>query len=175
MNTKFEQWSAHARTPETRTRIRRLAVLERIFHVLGVAGVCAFVLMLAASWHITISGESPWWIWFLDIGVLLASIFPYFLTLARLETAMYADGEESVGTITSVVIDPHNVSDSETSYHITITAEHPEGGHIRRVTSVPTKPRRGDQVRFRHNTRQPDDLHDILYIGFEDNYPEARS
>ncbi|MCQ4127479.1 hypothetical protein NOU13_23495, partial [Rhodococcus erythropolis] len=36
MNTKFEQWSAHARTPETRTRIRRLAVLERIFHVLGV-------------------------------------------------------------------------------------------------------------------------------------------
>ncbi|MDJ0105304.1 hypothetical protein QM646_02710 [Rhodococcus erythropolis] len=174
MNTKFEQWSAHARTPETRTRIRRLAVLERIFHVLGVAGVCAFVLMLAASWHITISGESPWWIWFLDIGVLLASIFPYFVTLARLETAMYADGEESVGTITSVVIDPHNVSDSETSYDITITAEHPEGGHIRRVTSVSTKPRRGDRIRFRHNTRKRNDLHDILYIGFEDNDPEAR-
>lgn len=175
MNTKIEQWSAHARTPETRTRIRRLAVLERILHVLGVLGVCAFVVMLAISWYITISGESPWWIWFLDIGVLLASIFPYFVTLARHETAMYADGEESVGTITSVVIDPRNVSDSETSYDITITAEHPEGGHIRRVTSVSTKPRRGDRVRFRHNTRKPDDLHDILYIGFEDNDPEARS
>jgi hypothetical protein len=82
MNTKFEQWSAHARTPETRTRIRRLAVLERIFHVLD-----------------------------------------------------------------------------------------PEGGHIRRLTSVPTKPRRGDRIRFRHNTRKPDDLHDILYIGFEENDP----
>ncbi|MFF1946973.1 hypothetical protein ACFVWF_33080 [Rhodococcus qingshengii] len=175
MNTKSEQWLTHARTPETRTHIRRLAVLERIFHVLGVIGVCVFVVMLTANWYITISGESPWWIWFLDIGVLLASITPYFLTLTRLETAMYADGEESVGTITSVVLGPHNVSDSEAGYDITITAEHPEGGHIRRVTSVPTKPRRGDRIRFRHNTRKPDDLNDILYIGFEDNDPEARS
>ncbi|MFI7166779.1 hypothetical protein ACIBM3_30410 [Rhodococcus erythropolis] len=175
MNTKFEQWSAHARTPETRTRIRRLAVLERIFHVLGVVGVYAFVVMLAISWYINISGESPWWIWFLDIGVLLASIFPYFVTLARLETAMYADGEESVGTITSVVLDPHNVSDSEASYDIAITAEHAQAGRIRRRTSVSTKPRRGDRVRFRHNTRKPDDLHDILYIGLEDNDPDARS
>ena len=60
--------------------------------------------------------------------------------------------------------------DSNPAYGMTITAKLASGDVIRRSTreSPRAEPRPGQCVRFRHNTRDLDDLQDILFLEFVD-------
>ncbi|WP_143663754.1 hypothetical protein [Streptomyces sp. rh34] len=84
--------------------------------------------------------------------------------------AMYADGQESVGTVTEVVEDDDRDPDTGPYYDITITAAvagvGAGAGSIRRVTRRAEAPQVGQPVRFRHNTLDPEDLEDVLFLGF---------
>lgn len=87
----------------------------------------------------------------------------------RLDVARYADGEETVGTITKIVVDADTDREALPAYDITIAARLPSGC-IRRTgrVSARTAPGPGQMVRFRHNTGDPDDLKDVLFLGFVD-------
>ncbi|SDS92086.1 hypothetical protein [Jiangella sp. DSM 45060] len=132
--------------------------------------------MLAAGILLTIVGDDPWWTGLVALCVLLASIIPWCVTSLMLDIARYADGEDTVGTVTKVVADEDMGPDSNPFYDITVSAELAGGEIIRRTTrqSERTEPRPGQRIRFLHTTRDPDDLKDILFIEFVDEVVRRR-
>lgn len=145
-------------------------MLKRIFFVLTITSGCAFVSFLVTLLVLSLFGKDLWWIWFVALGVVLASLLAWGAASFRLDAARYADGEEAIGVITEIVVDDSMGPDSNPSYHLTIAAELAGGESIRRAArEYPvTEPQPGHEVRFRHNTRDPDDLQDILFLEFVD-------
>ena len=174
MNAKLDRWLAEARTPKTRARIRRLAWTVRVFRALTFlsAGACVlaligmvlatFVSIFVPAFHVV--ADAPGWIGPVAAGIVMALLLAWCVTWFRLEAARYADDREAVGTITEVVASED--SEGQPRYRLAITADLPEGGTIRRAEGVSesTAPLPGQSVRFRHNTSQPDDLDDILFL-----------
>lgn len=168
MNSALEQWLARARTPQTRARIRLWTPLSRVVFALTLASWGVFVVLLVGSIVLAIFGfDPPVWVPNVGLGVATLMTVVSGLTWFHLEAVRYADGEETVGVITEVVPDdPH---ESNPSYRISLTAEMPDGAVIHRVTwkSKMRAPIPGQRLRFRHNTRTPDDTDDILFLDFE--------
>lgn len=175
MNKQVEEWMGLAITPETRALIRRWARIERVLGVMVAvdAGLCA--LMLAVSIYLSVFREDLighlWWLWPAVVGVLLVFLVPWFAANNKRVDAMYADGRESVGTVTEA---DYNDPDPGPSYDLTITAAVSGNRSIRRVTRRDEAPRVGQQVRFRHNTLDPEDLEDVLFVGFVDEDARER-
>jgi len=174
MNAELNRWLAEAQTPETRARIRRLARTVRVFRALTFlsAGACvlaligvvlaAFVGIFVPAFHVV--ADAPGWIGPIVAGIVMALLLAWCVTWFRLEAARYADGREAAGTITEVVAGED--SEGQPQYRLTITADLPEGGTIRRTewVSESTAPLPGQSVRFRHNTSEADNLDDILFL-----------
>ncbi|MGV9798506.1 hypothetical protein ACWDTP_10655 [Mycobacterium sp. NPDC003449] len=170
MNRDTEELMARARTPETRARIRRWALLKRVCFGLACLGLTAFVTAIVASAIREVLGEpAPWWVFLAAFAVLVVSIIPWCLASFRLDVARYADGEETVGTIIEIVVDENTDPETLPAYDITIAAALPSGS-IRRTCRVSERkaPEPGQVVRFRHNTGDPADLKDVLFVGFVD-------
>lgn len=171
MRQDVERWMAAARTPETRARIRWWAGLRRVFFVLMIASVLGLVVVLVVSLVLALFGhDPPWWGPVVALGFVLATVTLWGIAWTLLDAARYLDGEEAVGTITAVTVDDSMGPESNPFYDLLITAELAGGGHIRRATreSPRDEPRPGQRVRFRHNTHDPDDLRDILFLEFVD-------
>ncbi|MFF2654300.1 DUF3592 domain-containing protein [Streptomyces sp. NPDC058045] len=142
-----------------------------MFFVLMVASVLGFVVTLAVSVVLELLGhELPWWGPVIALGVVLATVALWGVAWNLLDAARYLDGEETVGTITEVTADDSMGPESNPAYDMLITAEVTGGGRIRRAAreSPRDAPRPGQRIRFRHNTRDPDDLRDILFLKFVD-------
>ncbi|MFE7577258.1 hypothetical protein ACFU5Z_21235 [Streptomyces sp. NPDC057521] len=180
------EWMAAARTPETRARIRRWARLKRVCLVLAIPGTCVFVLVLVGFPLLAVAGlfvpglriftDAPWWVAPVALAALVAVILPWFVASLLLEAACYADGTETLGTITEVVVDTTSDSEGQPQYDLTIAAELDQDASIRRSvrTAERREPRVGQTVRFLHNTLDPGALDDILYLGIVDNTPRRR-
>lgn len=149
--------------------------------LLVVGGLCALGAPLVGVglgvWH-AIHGDAPW-LWWLFGSIGTASLFLVagawlgsYASDRRL-TALYADGQSTVGRVDEVITHPGG-GDEQATYELLISAELSDGTLLRRRldwgednTSWPI-PRRwvGRSIRFRHNTLDPDDLHDILFDGW---------
>ncbi|MFH9472554.1 hypothetical protein ACH4L7_01780 [Streptomyces anulatus] len=178
MKGRSDQWTRLARTPETRARIRRGALRERAFGALIAIGMGLCALMVAVSIYVaafqTEFHHRSGWFLSTTVGMLLAIAFLaravrfWIATNKERVRAMYADGQEAVGTVTEVVEDDDRDPDTGPYYDISITAElaGAGAGSIRRVTRRAEAPQVGQRVRFRHNTLDPEDLEDVLFLGF---------
>lgn len=174
-------WMARARTAETRAEIRRWSRRETVSACLLLIGaVCGFASPLVGVglgvWHL-IQGDAPWFWWLVGtIGItalfmLAGSILGSRASDRRL-TALYADGQATMGRLDKVITHPGG-GDEQTTYEFLISAELPEGVVLHRTLywgeddSWPSPRRRvGRSIRFRHNNLDPDDLRDVLFDGW---------
>ena len=171
MKRDVEKWRAAARTPQTRARIRRWALLRSVFFTVMIACACGFVVTIVTSTVLAFFGEdAPWWGPVVALGVLLAAVLLWCLAWTLLDAARYADGDEAVGTIIEVSADDSMGPDSNPAYDMLIVAGVAADVRIRRVArEFPRdEPQPGQSVRFIHNSQDPDDLNDILFLGFID-------
>lgn len=144
MNSDLECWLALARTPKTRARIRRLTLLVSVFRGLTFLAAGSFALalvgfVLAAIVGVFVPafrvvGDVPRWAGAVTMAVVVALMLTWFIASLLLEAARYADGTEAVGTITEVVSSED--LESQPQYRLTIVADRPEGGTIRRAEGV---------------------------------------
>lgn len=76
MNQKTADWMAAARTPETRARIRRWAILRSVFLALTLASACGFVVTLVVSMVLAVffGEEPPWWRSIVALCMVLATV-----------------------------------------------------------------------------------------------------
>lgn len=174
MNTELDEWLSHAKTPETRARIRRWARWERFGMVLVIVSVWLVALLVLSVIVIDIadiaSFESVPWLGWVVLGVIVGLIVGagglILLADGRRITAMYADGRVSVGVITQVTrVEPADPEMVGVSYDLTITATAPGTGEIRRVVNHSNALEIGQRIRFRHNTLDPENQYDALFVG----------
>ncbi|MGV9798510.1 hypothetical protein ACWDTP_10675 [Mycobacterium sp. NPDC003449] len=178
------QWMARARTVETRTEIWRWARWESVsFWLLLLGGICVFaapVLGLASGIWSAFDDQAPPWLWF-----LLAPLGAAFVLLLggaalgshakdRRLTALYADGQATIGRLDEVITHPGG-GDEQTTFEFLISAELPDGIILHRrlywgEDSSLLYPQRwvGRTIQFRHNTLDPDDLRDVRFDGWPD-------
>ncbi|MFI6347053.1 phage holin family protein [Streptomyces sp. NPDC050560] len=169
-------WIAKARTPETGARIRRWSRMETIGAGVALAGIALFLLALIATvalviWFAVAGIERTdvyWWLWGFAGGVLLAGGILMGVSGHRRLTACFADGYVSTGRVDRVIECPGGGDDS-TWYELRVSAQLSDGVVLhRKVYRDGANPRRriGGPIRFRHNTLDPDDAHDVLFGGF---------
>lgn len=178
MNEETEEWMRLARTPQTTERIQRWARRERVFTGIMVAAliaVCAWpvVGIVYAVWT-TVNGAAPsianWgWVFGGLIASLAVTVMLHGFAQHNREEAMYADGRVSLGRVDEVIAHPQD-ADGFVTYSLMISAELPGSVTLRREIHMDHErhaPEKweGKAIRFRHNTRDPDDLHDILFVG----------
>lgn len=183
------EWMSRARTPQTRAEIRRWARWETVsFCLLLIGGVCALSTPIIgvglAVWHM-IHDEAPWLSWFFgSLGItalfLLAGAWLGSHASDRRLTALYADGQASVGRLDEVITHPGG-GDEQTTYEFIISAELPDSVVLRRKLYWGEdrgwfSPERqvGRAIRFRHNTFDPHDVHDVRFDGWGDSTKRAR-
>ncbi|WP_396911137.1 hypothetical protein [Mycolicibacterium sp.] len=177
------QWMAKARTPETRAQIRRWSRWETVSAcLLLVGGFCALGIPLVGVglgvWH-AIHGDAPW-LWWLAGAIGTASLFLVAggwlgsHASGRRLTALYADGQVSVGRLDEVITHPGG-GDEQTTFEFLISAELLDGIMLHRSLywgedSTLLYPQRwvGRTIRFRHNTLDPDDLRDVRFDSWPD-------
>ncbi|WLQ37264.1 hypothetical protein P8A18_29200 [Streptomyces castrisilvae] len=169
-------WMAQARTAETRTRIRRWSRVETTGVLTVLVGASLLVLApfatLALAIWFGVAGigrtDVYWWVWGIAAGVpLVGGILMAVGSRERL-AACFADGYVSTGRVDKV-IEQSGSGDDTTSYQLRVSAELPDGVVLhRKVYLDGSNPRRriGGPIRFRHNTLDPDDAHDVLFDGF---------
>lgn len=163
-------WMARARTAETRAEIRRWSRWETGSACLILIGAgYAFVSLLIgvglAVWHV-IHSDAPWLWWLLRfLGItalflLAGSILGSHANDRRL-TALYFDGQSTIGRLDKVITHPGG-GDEQTTYEFLISAELPDGIIMHRTfywgedDGWPSRQRRvGRSIRFRHNTLDP--------------------
>ncbi|MBB4134003.1 hypothetical protein [Gordonia humi] len=139
--------------------------------VVMVASAIGFIATLTVSIVLALfASDPPWWGPVTALGVLLIALIAWFLALSMCEAAGYLDGEEAEGTLVEVTADDRMGPESNPAYDMLLVAELSGGGQIRRAArEYPREaPLPGQRVRFRHNTRDPEDLDDILFLGFID-------
>lgn len=177
------QWMARARTPETRAEIRRWSRWETVSAcLLIIGGICAFATPLVgvglAVWSV-LHGDAPWLWWLLGclgtvaLFLLTGSILGSHANDRRL-TALYADGQATIGRLDEVITHPGG-GDEQTTYDFLISAELPDGVILHRTLywgedDSWLSPERwvGRSIRFRHNTLDPDALRDVRFDGWVD-------
>lgn len=169
-------WMAKARTAETRTRIRRWSRVETTGVLTVLGGVALLVLApfatLALAIWFGVAGidrtDVYWWVWGIAAGVpLVGGVLMAVGSRERL-AACFADGYVSTGRVDKVIEQPGS-GDDTASYELRVSAELSDGVVLhRKVYLGGYNPRRrvGGPVRFRHNTLDPDDAHDVLFDGF---------
>lgn len=184
------EWESRARTSETRAAIRRWSRWETFSFWLMIASlVCmcaAFVLGFAGVVWNLLDERSPSWMWGLfgplGLTVVLLSAGATLGSYAkeRRLTALYADGQASIGRLTEVITHPGGGEDQST-YEFLISAELPDSQILHRrlywgEDDGWLSPERwtGRQIRFRHNTLDPDDLYDVRFDGWVDKRPGDR-
>ncbi|MDQ0613446.1 hypothetical protein QF046_001087 [Microbacterium sp. W4I4] len=186
-----EEWESRARTPQTRADIRRWARWEAVGLWLLLGSM--FCVLIAAPilgigfgvWGAFDSG-APSWMWGLfgsaglGIAMMTAGAILSSHAKERRMTALYADGQVSVGRLHEVFTHPGGGED-QTTYEFLILAELPDeethtGAILRRRLywgeddSWGQGPERwiGRSIRFRHNTLDPDALYDVRFDGWAD-------
>lgn len=168
-------WMARARTGESRARIRRWSRVETTGVLAILAGSAALLIAPIATLALIIwfsiadidRTDVYWWLWVSVIAApLLGGIATWVGGRQRL-AACFADGHVSVGRVDKVIELPGGGDDSA-SYEVRVSAELPGGVVLRRKVYRSSDPRRrtGRPIRFRHNTVDPDDLHDVLFDGW---------
>ncbi len=172
-------WMAAARTPETRARIRRWSRIETIGVVLLVPGICALlaapVVTLALAIGFAVAGvrhtDVYWWLWGVPLGLSVAGAAVMAVSSHRRLSATFADGHVAIGRVDRVVERPGS-GDDTTTYELRVSAELSSGVLLRRKLyrdgGDPSR-RIGRPIRFRHNTLDPDDVHDALFDGWPDD------
>lgn len=176
-------WMSRARTPETRARIRRWSRVENVSGLILLAGTVAFVASVPvgiglAVWFWT-AGVDRFdvfaWLYGSGAGVLLIAVGLDAWAGPRLAEARFADGRCTVGVIEEVVELPGPDADGNPTYDLVVRAELPGRPALRRTlgrgsgdSSGPDDRWTGRAIRFRHNTLDPDDEHDVLFDGWPD-------
>ncbi|MET7641238.1 hypothetical protein [Streptomyces sp. NPDC005438] len=89
----------------------------------------------------------------------------------RLDEAVYADGHESVGRIDKVIITSPGGGEADASYDLMVSAVAPGPVTIHRRITWGTTPanmtyRTGHRVRIRHNTLDPGNSRDVMFVEF---------
>lgn len=176
------EWEGRARTPRTKAEIRRWSRWEAFsfWSTIG-GGVCLFaapVLGLTFAIWGAFDDRAPSWGWglFAPAGLafvlLLAGGFVGSLAKDRRLTALYADGQASVGILDEVITHPGGGED-QTTYEFVISADLPGPVVLHRQLYWGEddgwlSPERwvGRRIRFRHNTLVPDDLYDVRFDGW---------
>ncbi|MFI6346411.1 hypothetical protein [Streptomyces sp. NPDC050560] len=165
-----------ARTPGTRARIRRWARIETVGMMLILTGIVLLLLAPFASialaiWS-SISGVSHagphWWIWGTTIGVPAVGLTANLVATGRRQAACFADGQVCEGTVDRAIEHPGS-GDDHTWYDLRISAALPDGVTLRRRLHLEGHrwdQRVGRSVRFRHNTLGPEDLDDVMLVGW---------
>ena len=159
-----DEWLRRAKTPETRASIRRWSRRSDIFFWIGVLLVIGGITFIAWS----VSTERHDGAAFgggITVAVVLVSVCVGFGSHAsgRLSQAIYADAYVSVGTVKEVVKHSTEVSDM---YDVVVNAS-VSGSVIRReITGILAPTDVGEQIRFKHNTLDPEDLNDVLFDGW---------
>lgn len=177
------QRMAAARTPETRTRIRRWSRVESISMMAMAVGFALILIAPLASigvavWMSVTGVDHPelyWWIWGATIIILVGGIIVSLFAGGHRERACFADGYVAVGNVQRAIEHPGS-GDDATWFDLRISAELSVGVTLRRRLHFQGEGfgrRVGRPVRFRHNTFDPDDLDDILFDGWDN--PELRS
>ncbi|BFP50773.1 hypothetical protein SCMC78_05800 [Streptomyces sp. CMC78] len=171
-----EDWMSKARTPAARSRIRRWARAETAGAVAALIDIALLVLAPIATLAFAIwfsvadigRTDVYWWLWGIAVGVPLVGGTLMAVGGHRRLAACFADGYVSRGRVDRVIECPGS-GDDTTSYELRVSAELPGGGVLRRKVyrdgSSPLR-RVGGPIRFRHNTLDPEDLHDVLFDGF---------
>lgn len=169
-------WMAKARTAETRTRIRRWSRVETSGVLAALVGVSLLVLApfatLALAIWFGVAGidrtDVYWWVWGTAAGVPLGGGILMAVGSRERLAACFADGYVSTGRVDRVS-EQSGSGDDVMSYQLRVSAELPDGVVLhRKVYLGGNNPRRriGGPIRFRHNTLDPDDAHDVLFDGF---------
>lgn len=169
-------WMAKARTPAARARIRRWSRVETIGVFVALGGFAALfvapvVTLLLAIWiAVTGNGRTDvyWWLWGVVLGVSLVGAIGITIGSRQRLNACFADGQVAVGTLKKAIEHPGS-GDDHTWYDLRISVELQDGTTLRRrLHREGADPGRrvGGPVRFRHNTLDPDDLDDILFVSF---------
>ncbi|MFD0557075.1 hypothetical protein FB566_2330 [Stackebrandtia endophytica] len=170
-----DRWAAHARTPETRARIRRWSRRETLGAILMMTGAVPLFLHPLAL-IVFIIWFNHWYVYAsyfgAALGVVIVGVAVSSHALDRRLDAMYADGHESTGRVDELITHPGS-GDDPTSYDLMVSIELPgpttlhrrvrwgEGGlHPSRFV--------GRRIRLRHNTLEPDNLGDVHFDGWPD-------
>ncbi|MFI7086662.1 hypothetical protein ACIBUR_24075 [Streptomyces anulatus] len=157
-------------------RIRRWSRLETTGLVAALVGLSLLVLApfatLALAMWFSVAGidrtDVYWWLWGIAVGLPLVGGSLMTMSSHERLTACFADGYVATGRVDRVIELPGS-GDDPTSYELRVSAELPDGVVLRRkVYRDGNNPRRrlGEPIRFRHNTLDPDDVHDVLFERF---------
>lgn len=187
-----EAWQIRARTPETRAEIRRWARWETVsFWLMPASLFCVFaaapVLGIGFGIWSIVDDRAPSWMWgvfgAIGLGCALMTTGAALGSHAkeRRLTALYADGQATVGHLDEIITHPGGGED-QTTYDFLISAKlpGPAGSASRTLRrrlywgeddSWGAGPARwiGRPIRFRHNTLNPDDLYDVRFDGWADD------
>ncbi|MFE7622335.1 hypothetical protein [Streptomyces sp. NPDC057509] len=184
-----DEWMGRAKTQETRARIRRWSRWEGVSQWILMIGALAF----AASVPVGI-GLGIWfwvagverfdvfvWLYGSSTGVLLIGAALDSGAGSRLAEARFADGQCTTGAVEKVIELPQNDADGNPTFCLALRAGLPGGTVLRRTihwgsgdSSGPDDRWIGRAIRFRHNTSDPDDEHDALFVGWPDDTKESR-
>ncbi|AFR06328.1 hypothetical protein [Nocardiopsis alba] len=187
MNRETEKWTRLARTPKTRDRIRRWVRRERIatgVMIASLIAVCAWPVAAVAHlvWTLVRGEDQPYapWGWtFLGLLVFVAlAALVGGAVRSKREEAVYAGGRVTLGRVVEVITHPSDVH-GDTTYSLMVSAESPGSVTMRREIRMEHEWRapekwEGGTVRFRHNTLDPDELQDVLFIEFLDQTVQRR-
>ncbi|OFV76950.1 hypothetical protein [Rhodococcus erythropolis] len=183
MNQQTEEWMARARTPQARARIRRWSRWEDISLEILLTGTVAFVAAIPIGVGLAIGfwiagvdrSEVFYWLYGSSVAVLLIGAVLDAVTGSRLAEARFADGQLTIGRIEEVIQLPSNDADMNPTYDLAVRAEPPGHPVLRRTigwgsgdSSGPDDRWVGRAIRIRHNTLDPNDLHDALFAGWDE-------
>lgn len=183
-----EEWMSRARTPETRTRIRRWPLWEDVSHRILLVGAVAVVSAIPVGvglaiwfWTAGIDRSDVFaWLYGSSVGVLLVGAVLDASTGSRLAEARFAGGRCTIGAIEEVIEVPWNDADGNPTYDLAVRAELPGRPALGRAinwgsgdSSGPDDRWVGRAIRFRHNASDPDDEHDVLFDGWPGDTKES--
>lgn len=179
-----DEWMSRAKTPETRARIRRWSRWEGVGQwilAIGIVAFCAAILVGIglAIWFWT-AGIDRFdvfaWLYGSSVGVVLIGAALDAGAGSRLAEARFADGQCTIGAVEKVIELPGNDADGNPTYRLAVRAGLPGGTALRRSipwgsgdSTGPDDRWIGRAIRFRHNTSDPDDEHDALFVGWPDD------
>ncbi len=182
VDEQTRRWMSLTRTPATRSRIRFWSRWEVVsFWIMIGGGISALALPLfGIGFGVRAAlAEDPALFWWFAVPFSVTMVL--FIAGSALGshakdrrlTAMYADGHSSVGRLDEVITYPGG-GDDHTTYDFQVSAELPGPVILRRTLrwgeedGLPPERWIGRPLHFRHNTMDPDDLHDVRFDGWAD-------
>lgn len=170
---RAEEEANQRRTPETRARIRHWDRRQNLavgFALVGIALPIVAIALMVLLQHTKDESIFHLLMWMIGAGAVffVVSVLIEIHAQSRLLEARFADAYVAVGMIYEVIEVP---SEGASTYTLMITAALPGRGSIRRMLDsnmYPSGPgaKAGGHVLFRHNTREPDNLSDVLFVRF---------